>query len=129
MNNETQNKLVNIGKVILALFVTGILGVGFFCGGVIISFSGSSILMFIVWGIGILVWIGGMKAIFRKKKDDNAKGVAVETEDKYQKALVDYIIQAQESGLENQEISTNLLNTGWTNDDIVHAFDLLESKK
>lgn len=124
------NIIAFIGKIILATAITGILGVGFFCGGILLGGSESG--AFIIWGVGIIVWVSVMRGIFYKKKspkDLEPSLVVLPVTNKYQKAVVDYIVQARAANLTDQVITANLLGAGWVESDINFGFEAVGGRK
>lgn len=133
VSGGTQGAIVMIGKIILTFAATGILGVGFFCGGLFAAFgSNNMIIAILIWGIGIIVWLSVMKGIFYRKKSPKelvSSPIVLPVTNKYQKAVVDYMIQARAAGLIDQAIMANLLAAGWTESDVNFGFEAVGGKK
>lgn len=138
MNNTIQRTtgegvVVRIGKIILALALTGIIGVGGFCGGVMLSFmSGGLAAAIIFWGVAIILWFFAMKGLFFKKsslKKSVPTTVGSLVMNKDQKAVVAYIVQSRMADFSDQTIHSNLYGAGWTSDDISFGFEAVGGKK
>lgn len=126
------NTIAFIGKIILAVTITGILGAGAFCGGVFLIMVDLSIVGFLVWGAGIILYFYIMKGIFYKKrspKDLEPSLIVLPVTNKYQKAVVDYITQARVAHLTDHAITANLLGAGWIESDINFGFEAVGGRK
>lgn len=127
--------VVRLGEIILATIITGILGVGFFCGGIIAAMNANSNsygIAFVVWVVGIIVWVFVMRGIFYKKKSSKnlePYPVVFPIVNKYQKAVVDYIVQARAANLTDHAITANLLGAGWIEKDVNFGFEAVGGVK
>ncbi|MAF13458.1 MAG: hypothetical protein CMI53_00995 [Parcubacteria group bacterium] len=96
--------LGNIQSVFGFLFIATVCTVGI--GGVVI--------IFISYAIGSIFF-----SIIDKFKDDNQSGSTfLNREENISSALQDYVSKAQASGMKRKEIKENLVNAGWSDEDI-----------
>lgn len=122
-----------MGSVLVTLISLGIaFSVGWFalgmwaCGG----FDSPGALVILLPVVGAVFY--GVFCVIKSTWSNNGKDEVVAitpATNKYQKAVVDYIVQARTANLSDQSIHSNLYGAGWTPDDINFGFEAVGGKK
>ncbi len=116
-------------KLVVAVILTGAIGFGFFCGGALIGLgSGNEVVMYVIWGIGVLVWLAILKGIFsigkRKIVESRLAPKPMKEIPQYLLPAVSYAVGGRRNGYEDAEIARMLLSSGWNEVDVAEALRL-----
>ncbi|OGZ06617.1 MAG: hypothetical protein A3C93_00320 [Candidatus Lloydbacteria bacterium RIFCSPHIGHO2_02_FULL_54_17] len=132
---QSGSPMVRILKAIGAVLVVGVLGTGFFCGGLLVAFGANSFFWAVlVWVVGVVVIGLTLRGMFSKKNSQ----VEVTASSSFQTPAIsqgvprpkispelvplwDYIKQARATEYPDQAIKDALLSAGWRNADIDDA--------
>ena len=76
----------------------------------------------------VLIIVGSTRAIKRKKNKTSGVNISESVSNERYSKVINYIIQARNSGKKDVEISSILANTGWLAEDIKKSFDFLLKK-
>ena len=116
-------------SIVFLILTIGMVG-GVFFGLMLMVCGGNGVGALIIWGLSIGIWVYAMRKLFWARHDAKNRHGGESLDARHRlvpKVLipaVDFIERARKNGDFDEEISRDLLDAGWKDDDIDSAFQL-----